>query len=119
MRLSDIKGEQALDVLADLLEPIVSLAKDSELNELLTKDRTEAAKVALKMHKHEVITIMAVLDGETPEEYVKKISLLTLPVRLVELFNDPELVELFQSQGQSTDQTSSGSATVNTEVEEK
>ena len=44
-------------------------------------------------------------------------NLLTLPQQLLEIFNDPEMEMLFQSQSQ-TDKTSFGSATENTEADE-
>ena len=45
MRLSDIKGEEALDMLADLLEPIVELATDKEITGNMGKDNMKAVKV--------------------------------------------------------------------------
>ena len=93
----------------------MELMKDEEFLRLLDTNRVEAVKVAIKKHKKEVITILAVLDGEDPATY--NVGLLTLPIRLIQLVNDKELVSLFQSQGQSMEETSSGSATVSTEVE--
>ena len=117
MKLSDIRGEHALDVLADLLDPAMTLVQDEEFLRLLDTNRMEAVKHAIKNHKKEVITILAVLDGENPETY--DIGLLTLPIRLIQLISDKELVSLFQSQGRSVEQTSSGSATENTEVKKQ
>lgn len=117
MKLSEIKGERALDVLADLIDPVASLAKDAELVALMEKDnRVEAIKKLLRDHKQEVITVMAVLEGKTYADYEKEVNLLSLPMALAEAFNDEALRGLFQSQSQSMEQTSSGSAMENTEV---
>ena len=117
MKLSDIRGERALDVLADLLEPAMILVKDEKFLELLDSNRIEATRYAIKNHKKEVITILAVLDGEDPDTY--DVGLLTLPIRLIQLISDKELVNLFQLQGQSSEQTSSGSAMESTEVKKQ
>jgi hypothetical protein len=114
MKLSDIKGDEALDMLADLLEPIVEIATDKEITGNMGKDNMKAVKVAIKNHKEAITAILAILNKENPKTY--KPSLLELPAMLVDVFNDEELIRLFQSQVQIP-QTSSGLATENTEVE--
>ena len=111
-KLSEIKGEDALDVLADVLDYVIEIGTDEEFVEIIRNgDKKGAIKCLLKSHKKEVLGIMAVLDGENPEEYAPNI--VKLPAMLVELFNDPDLVSLFQSPDQVT---SSGSVTATTEV---
>ena len=51
------------------------------------------------------------MDGVPVEEY--KCNVFTLPVRILELLNDPALVQLFTYQGQTGDANSSGSASEN------
>jgi len=117
-KLSEYRGEEALDVLADLIEPSAEIMQDKELIELFrAKNMATAAKVALKNHKKAVLAIMARLEDEDPATYAP--SLFALPMKLLEIFNDPELIDLFTSQGQTEVQTNSGSATVNTEGAEK
>ena len=117
MKLSDLKGEAALDALADLIEPVSEIITDKEFVSLARTNapRTKLVKAAIKNHKKAVIEILAILDGESPDTY--KVSILTLPKKLIEVFNDPDVISLFRSQGQTV--TSSGSATENTEVKEK
>lgn len=113
-KLSEIYGEDALDVLADLIEPLSEFALDKTFVELIRKgDKIKAVKHAIKEHKKAVLTVMAVLEDENPATYAP--PLLRLPVMLLELFNDPELLVLFPS-GQTV--TSSGSASENTEETE-
>lgn len=115
MRLSEIKGEKALDVLVDLLDPATEIFGDSELAELMRKkDRVGAVKVAIGKHKKSVITMLALLNDEDPNTYEP--SLLALPKLLLEIFNDPELINLFPPQVQNMEKTSSGPATENTEA---
>lgn len=115
MRLSDIKGEKALDVLADILEPLAEIAQDKEFTSNLGKDTGKAIKHVLKEHKKAIITMLAIINEEDVETYEP--SLLTLPALLLDIFNDPEVIRLFQSQVQITESTSSGLATENTKVE--
>ena len=112
MKLSEIKGEQAIDVLADILEPAAEIVSDKEVTAHYQAGNTiKAVKSALKNHKKAVIDILAYTEGEDPETY--KPNALSLPAKLLEILNDPEIMNLFQLQGQEI-LTSSGSATVNT-----
>lgn len=123
MRLSDFKGEEAIDVLADIIEPVTAILTGKEMQELSKKENVPPiayVKPMLKNNKKEVIEILARLDNKSVEEYMKSLSLLTLPKQVLELVNDPELQSLFSSQEQSN-QTSSASstpATENTEAKE-
>jgi hypothetical protein len=76
-------------------------------------------KPAIKNHKRDLIVILARLENMPVDEYEKKMNLLTLPKQVMELFNDPEVQNLFFSQGESqvTSLASSSSATENTEAE--
>lgn len=118
MKLSDYKGEQALDLLADLIEPATAIMADKEIARAIKAKlpTIKIVKAAIKNHKQEVIEILATLDGEDAKEYAEKVTLFTLPVKLLEIFNDPDLMSLFTSQGQKTDETYSGSAAESTEV---
>lgn len=114
-KLSEIRGEDALDILSDILEPASEFITDDEFVKLIKKDnKVTAVAYALKNHKKAVITIMAILEGENPTTY--KPPLLKLPVMLLEILNDPELMVLFPSEQTVT---SSGSATESTEETEE
>lgn len=118
MKLSEFKGEEALDVLADLLEPIVEIMTDEKVIALARKnDKVETVKAAIKNHKKAVIEILATLDRQDPKTY--EVNILSLPMKLLELFNDEDLMSLFRLQGQNEEQTFSGSATENTEEGEQ
>ena len=125
MRLSDYKGEEALDVLADIIEPLTYILSDDEIQQLQKSEVPQPiikfVKPAIKNHKKELIQILARLNNEAPEEYEQKVNLITLPMQVLELINDPEIQSLFQSQSQIqlTPLASSGSVTENTEAEEQ
>lgn len=121
MKLSEFKGDEALEVLADLVEPCVELFKDKELIRLVQKGETRAKGIAkaLRDHKDEVFTILAITEGETVEEYRKKANIMSLPKKLLEIFNDKELVGFLSEQAQMEAQTSFGLATESTEEEKQ
>lgn len=120
MALKDIHGERALDALCDLLDPVSSIMQDKEMRPLMEKkNKGGAIKRILRFHKPEIIEILAILDGEDPSTYADKITIITLPLKLIELFNDKELTQLFFSQSQTDSSASSGSVTENTGAKEK
>ena len=113
MKLSEYQGEAALDILADLIEPAGEIMSDKEIGDVFKKNRFKAIGLAIKNHKKAVMQILATMDGIPVDEY--KCNVFTLPVKILEILNDPELVRLFTYQGQTGDANSSGSASVNIE----
>lgn len=127
MKLSEVKGEKALDMFADLIEPITEILDDKEIAKIWknrkAKDgqstKTVLGKIvsaAIKNHKQAVISILATLDDVPVEKY--ECNILSLPKKLLDILNDPAIFELFTSQGQET-QTPSGSAMANITESEK
>ena len=113
MKLSEYQGEAALDILADLIEPAGEIMSDKEIGEVFKENRFKAIGLAIKNHKKAVMQIMATMDGVPVDEY--KCNVFSLPVKILELLNDPEMIRLFRYQGQTGDANSSGSASENTE----
>ena len=113
MKLSEYQGEAALDLLAGLIEPAGEIMSDKEIGEGFRENRFKAIGQAIKNHKKAVMQIMATKDGVPVDEY--KCNVFTLPVKILEILNDPELVQLFTCQGQMGDAKSSGSVSGNTE----
>ena len=113
MKLSEYQGEAALDILADLIEPAGEIMSDKEIGEVFKENRFKAIGLAIKNHKKAVMQILATMDGVPVEEY--KCNVFSLPAKILELLNDPEMIRLFQYQGQTGDANSSGSASENTE----
>lgn len=119
MKLSDFKDEAALDLLAEIIDPAAEIFSDTKIANILRKNGApaEAVKIAIKNHKKSVIQIMAAMEGVPFEEY--HCNVFSLPIKLLEILNDKELVEFFTSQGQIMEEKSSGSATENTKVKGK
>ena len=73
MRLSDIKGDRTLEVIADIIDPIANIAEDEEAsamfkreklpdgitaNKFLMKRVRKSLPVLLKGHKADIILIL-------------------------------------------------------------
>lgn len=110
MKLSEIRGERTLDVIADLVEPIAEMATDADVKELFTREKLKEgedaktvalAKVVkgvpsmLKNHKKALITVLSTLADKTYEEYVEAMTMATLVADIVELLNDEAFNQLF------------------------
>lgn len=119
-KLSEIKNEEALDVLADLLNPIAELSKDEGLKKVYSDKenggKLPAVQYAIKNHKKAVLEILAILDGENPETY--EVNMIQIPIKVMELLNDEDMLGFFQSQGLIVSDASSGSVTENIEEAE-
>ena len=113
MKLSEYQGEAALDILADLIEPAGEIMSDKEIGDVFKENRFKAIGLAIRNHKKAVMQILATMDGVPVDEY--KCNVFSLPVKILEILNDPEMIQLFQYQGQTGDAKSSGSASGNTE----
>jgi hypothetical protein len=80
MRLSEIKGEQALDVLADLLEPIQTIMADDKAKQLFkggSEGMIKASRYLLKEHKKEaLVDLSKKYSTALYYEYVNIVSLI-------------------------------------------
>lgn len=118
MKFNELKNEQAIEALADMFEPIVEIASDEAIKSAARSDnKILVVKLILKNHAKSVFELMAASEGVPADEY--ECNMLTLPTKLMELLNSSEFSFLFPSQSQKVEETSFGSATESTEVEEK
>lgn len=94
-KLSEIKGKEALDVLAEIIEPAAEIFTDENVKNALKveNNKAKAAKIILKDHNKAVLTLMATLEGVPVEEYQP--TLFALPSLILGVLNDPELNSLF------------------------
>jgi hypothetical protein len=113
-KLSEYKDEEALDMLADLIDPVVDIFGDKEVAKYYRGGVVlEAVKLAIKNHKKSVMKMLSILEGVPEKEY--HCNLLTVPKVLVGIFNDPELKDFFTEQSEMISEDASGSATENIE----
>ena len=114
MKLSEFKDDAALELIADIIEPATEILADPAIKEAFSRSKMAAIKVAIKNHKSAIKEIIARLDGKTPEEC--HFTALSLPIKLLSMFNDPELQQLFTLSGQTEGKNACSSASENTEA---
>ena len=113
MKLSDYTNEDALDLLADLLDSAAEIMADDELKAIaMTGDKMGIAKYILKNKKEQLITIFARMNGTPREEYVATIP--EMLAQLLDVLNDKTLLDFFALQAQKNAGASFGLATENT-----
>lgn len=99
MKLSDYKNEDAVEVIADIIEPLSVIFTDEEIKN--EKNKMKAIAKALKKYKKEVIQILARIDGVSVNEY--ECNALTLPIKVLEVMNDKEVQDFLESLGAMED----------------
>lgn len=129
MRLSDVKGDRAFDVIADIIDPICNIASDDNAVELFKRERLpegedakqyllkrakKAVPALLRGHKDDLIAILSSVGGVDPAEYRKTLSMPSLIKDCMEMLTDEDLIALFTS---AQTETNSGSAQGNTGAE--
>ena len=120
-KLSEIRDDEAMDALAEILDPVVNLAKNEKFKLAIRGDkkknikpnRLEAVKIAMTENRRDIVTIMAVLEGEKVEDF--HYNMITLPKMILDLLNDKEMIDFFHYQAETDSETPSGSATESTE----
>ena len=117
-RLSDYQGEEAVELWADLLDPISDILTDKEVQDITKSGQAPIviAKTVMKNHKAEAEKILLRVDPEPLDG-------LNIVVRLVALFSEigtnDDLKSFFGYAAQAKEKsTSSGLATESTEAEE-
>ena len=110
MKLSDIKGERTIEVIADLIDPIAEIASDKAAAELFVrkalpegadpkeyalKRLREGLPMLLKTHKKALVAIFATIKGVSAEEYAAQLTLGVLVADLAELLADDAFKSLF------------------------
>lgn len=129
MRLSDIKGERTLEVIADLIDPIANIAEDEDAAAMFKREKLpegvtakkfmlqrarKALPVLLKDHKVDIISILSTIEGTSPEAYCGTLNMVKLFRDFVDLMTDEGFSALFTS-AQSGE--TSGSASESTEAQ--
>lgn len=107
-KLSEYKNEEALDLLAEIIEPVAHIFADGNFRKVFSANRMSAIKYIIKVHKKEVLEILAALEGVPVKDY--ECTIVSLPATLMQIVNDPELLDFFKSQGLEINEESSGSA---------
>ena len=116
MKLSELSTDRALDVLCEILPNVNSICIDEELVEAVKKKisknfteltraeilltgaekLTEIGLIALKKHRHDVLSILAAINGVEPEQ-VERQNIIKTMAMMRELAKDEELIAFFRS----------------------
>lgn len=130
MKLSDVKGERTLDVIADIIEPIINIAVDEDAAAVFKRQEVPEGMTArgfaaerikkgvpriIKAHRKDIITILASIEGVSRKKYIETMSLPKLTKDFLELTTDEEFLDLFSS---AQTENSSGFAQENTGEQE-
>ena len=105
MGLGDIRGADCFDILADIMEPAMSIASDEDAKELfsMNKERPEGMTAQeygiylmgntfpklLRKHKDNFAQIIAATKGTTKAKYLKDLDFATLTGDIMALLQDP------------------------------
>lgn len=131
MRLSDIKGDRTLEVIAEIIDPIVNIAEDEAAsamfkreklpegmtaNKFLMKRARKSLPVLLKGHKADIIAILSAIEGISAEEYSGTLNLVKLTKDCIDLLTDEVFMQLFIS---AQSENNSGSAQESIEAPEQ
>lgn len=114
MKLSQIKGTDAIDVLARIIQPIANIALDKEALEAIKikaveKDGktheqiceialhriSEAIPAMLGKHRDDICEIIAAINGQTRDEYVASLTFSKLLKDCMDVLTDNELLSFF------------------------
>lgn len=127
MKLSDVKGERTLDVIAEIIEPIANIAEDEVATEIFSRKKLPEGMTAnqfmlrrikksipalIRNHKNDLITILCTIEGSSIDEYKSTLNLAKLSKDVLDLLTDEEFMGLFTS-AQTGNGNSSGSVSEN------
>ena len=130
MKLSAIRGERTLDVIADIIEPMGRIAEDKEFAELTKRRRvpkgmtaeqffigrlTKALPGLIRNHKADIIVILAAVSDTTPEEYEEGLTIPGLIRDVTDLMTDEDFMTFLGLQGAETEGAPSGEPSGSTE----
>lgn len=112
MKLSDVKGDRTLEVIADIIDPIANIAEDKDAAKLFKREKLPEGMTTkkfllrrirgslpalLKNHKADIIAILSTIEGTPPEEYSAALDLTKLTKDIVDLLTDDAFTQLFIS----------------------
>jgi len=107
MKLSEIRGERAIEVIADLIEPIAIIAEDPAMKDLFSakpqKGKTARQAAAahlvkkvpalLKAHKAETAQIVSIIN-QIP---IEDLNVFSITKGIIDIMTDAEVMSLFTS----------------------
>ena len=112
MKLSEVRGTRVFDVMAELVEPIADIASSDVLKDMLRpmecpegveprKFMAERVKSAvpslIEAHSNDLIKVLSTIGNVSPEEYVEKMTFISLWSDVMELMGDDDFLNFLGS----------------------
>lgn len=131
MKLSDIKGDRVLDVIADTIDPIANMVQDKDVaamfgrkavpdgmdaRDFFAERMRKGLPVLLKGHKADIIAILAAVEGVTPGQYAESLDFPKLFTDVMELVTDNAFLDFLSSSGTGKGADAPGAASASSEV---
>lgn len=125
MKLSDVKGDRTLDVIADLIDPIANIAQDKDVAKMFKREKVPEGMEAneffaqrmragmpalLHGHKQDIVAILATIEGVEPEKYAEELNLVKLIRDFMELVTDETFLGFLASSPTEKDDGAPGDA---------
>ena len=111
--LSEIRGEEVFDVIADIIDPVANIVSDSDVMEYLRgeakPDGVDSVEFfanrlrkslprLLREHKSDIVTILSKIDGVTYDEYMSQMTLGSLMGDVMAVMTDDGFLAFLSSQ---------------------
>ena len=108
MKLSEITGSRAIDVVAELIQPLANIAGDREIigklfdttpkgdesrNDAASRRLKENIPVLLKSHNADILKILSIINDQDPDS----ISVPEIVKGALDLIGDEDFMALFMS----------------------
>lgn len=131
MKLSDIKGDRVLDVIADIIDPIANMVQDKDVAAMFKREAVpegmeardffaermrKGLPILLKGHKADIIAIMAATEGVAPEQYAASLDLPKLLTDVMEIVTDDAFLDFLSSSETEKGADAPGAASASSEV---
>ena len=116
-KLNEYSGEEALDIIVDIMDAVVPFMKDNEVMDAWrNKTVVSGFKISKEKYPEEFKNFIKAYGKFTDEE-MKHMSAITVMQIFSSIMTDPIMMSFFASPSRKKDKESSGSATANTEAE--
>lgn len=100
-KFNELTNEEALDKLADLIEPLTAILTNEDVRSAARKSKLHGVQAALKNCGHEVIQALALYNGVPAEQY--ECNGMAIVAQVMEFISNPDLQAVFSSLGQTTE----------------
>ena len=131
MKFCEIKGERALEVMSELIEPISNIAldedaanlfqamekpKDMDANQFIMHRLKKAYPALFRTHRQDLIKIAAMINDCTEAEYTATMTMQSILEDVAALMQDPYFRSFFAFAPTASGKVQSGDSAENTQA---